>query len=694
MSIIIDDINKESLEPKVGLGYQHLDESEIRYLNGNNPISRDKLHFFRKFKVRYSNLKELESNLCPKKITANKGNNYFPHWYILRLIEYKRVSVDYLTLDSLRIKRSSLLTVNSYLIDLVFIEKFESLAIEKLKYAKDYVQRNLTITLIRGMLFYQLKIDDFIKEIVKFYNEIDNLVTKGTIYSGNRRDVSNIINVLKQMKYDIDFDLQKSPSIIATGELLKSRHKEFRNALNEYAEFLKSSNKMIRTISTELSHLREFFNFLNDCYPDISRFLNLNNSHIREFIKEQKSKINIQKKHNTNETINHRLEALRSMLNYYNNMGKYTTRKNIITKYDLLKETNTYPVYRSEKEIFKLINTVINDKPTTDTHKQCRLCLIILIDTGRRVHEVLCLNYNSLEGNNVYFHKTKQNEPTWQNVGEATINSIKELKEEYARNIKSGIYSRYDNMTMRRLFPSYKYKGTAILSKDTVSRYFDKIQIENGLIDDKGEPIYTIHDNKDNFVSNLLGAGVSAEGIAKFLNQKTDSLLPYEVNNQAAVNTLKRVEEKGLLIGDSYNKDLEEDDSEIVSLLREVDVINRNKQNLILKINNPKEAMPLAMGYCTDYTNFEICGDLICLACDEFETDSYEEFLRYALKMYNYIYQFRRDEVVKSIEDRLLGALEKVYNKLDVTHKKEFKIVIREIKKEAREELKKDEERK
>jgi integrase len=606
-----------------------------------------------------------------------------PHWYLLKLIEYKRISVNIEVLMRMRIRREDALLGNSKLINLNFIEQFEEKGIESMKYSKVRVKKSVTIALIRALLYYQIPIEDFIGKAKEYIELIENKV------SGNhKRNILNAINILIQMGYEVSYSFNKEPKLTITGDLLVNPHKEIRESIEEYVKNLQSE-KSIKSLRTVSSHLRTFFNFLYQEYPEVDQLSKLTNKHIEEFISNQKNLKNFMSKTNTSATINNRIYVIKQMLEFFRRRNKYNIPNNIISRYDTLKEPKTYTKSTSQSEILKLIKAI----QSVDTHgkfMQHKMALIILIDTGRRIHEVLSLELNCLRNGKVYFHKTKNNNPGWQIVGEATINAIRILKE-YANNIKSPLYSYLDGKIKRRLFPSKYRKGISILSIDAVTDFFNKIQIENNIVDDNSKPKYSLHDNKRNFVSCMLEAGVEPQEISSFLKQNVNSLVPYEVNNQKAIETLKKIEQKGLLIGNSYHKEIKKYDNPITKLLEDIDVVTRNKNNLIFKINNTKETMPLALGNCTDNSNFEICGDLVCLACDEFKTDSLKDFRKYAIKMYKYIYTYKRNNRVKKIEEKLNKALRKVYVKLNLNGNKTFQDEIKEIKKIARRENKKDE---
>lgn len=141
-------------------------------------------------------------------------------------------------------------------------------------------------------------------------------------------------------------------------------------------------------------------------------------------------------------------------------------------------------------------------------------------------------------------------------------------------------------------------------------------------------------------------AGIKPERIAEFLCQEIDTLIPYEVSNQMAVETLKRVEEKGLLIGKSFNKTKKEEKNPILLLLDNFDVVQKNKENFIQKINNPKEAMSLSLGECMEPSNYDVCGDLFCMACDEYNPNNLEEAYEFGIKMMKFCYVNKRKNIM------------------------------------------------
>ncbi|WP_429080732.1 tyrosine-type recombinase/integrase [Brassicibacter mesophilus] len=460
--------------------------------------------------------------------------------------------------------------------------------------------------------------------------------------------------------------------------------------VKEYLDHL-NIEYSFKTYEVEKSHLKKFFEFLTTNFPQIQKIRDLNNDVVIKFIQTQKEVINIRGTKNTNATINHRVQALEKMLKYHRDNGKYQIPDNVTTKYDYLREPKKYPKYESKEEIFRVIIAIkeaLKDKKYEEEFQE--LCvLLILIDSGRRVHEVLTLKYNCLRKGRVVFHKCKHRKTTIPIVGETTLNAIR-IAKEYSRKINKMIYSKYDQFKVRRLFPSKNTKGRTLLSRDSVDQLFKLIQIENSIVDNSGKPMYTLHDNKRNFVTNLLAAKVTPEEIAQYLNQNTNSLLPYEVNNEFAITTLKSVEERGLLIGESDSNQKSNEQNPILELIQNVDIVSRHKENLLHSINNTKDTVPLFLGICVDNTNVEVCGDLVCMACEEYRTDNIEEFEKYAIRLFRFIYQNRRHNSTKKIENQLYKALENIYLNIENTKIKDYEVKIKRLKKEARRRVEND----
>ena len=77
------------IEPEDGLEYSHFKLQEIFWLFKDQPSVEYKIDTARRFINKYPDLKELSENISVNMLKhAKKGE--FPHWYILKLVEFKR----------------------------------------------------------------------------------------------------------------------------------------------------------------------------------------------------------------------------------------------------------------------------------------------------------------------------------------------------------------------------------------------------------------------------------------------------------------------------------------------------------------------------------------------------------------------------------------------------------------------------
>ncbi|HYE83725.1 MAG TPA: tyrosine-type recombinase/integrase [Clostridia bacterium] len=663
-------------EVKHGLKYRHFTFEELTRIYENDSRLEKRLKSVSLFQSKYSDLSVLEKQLSLSGIKSFKKDE-LPHWYILKLVQYGRIKLGISALMELRPYREDIFICDSFLVNTGLLNKFEGFAINNLGYSKLRVEKAITIQLFRLILYFQKPVEQLVAEIDNSLRIIENAISQLKY-----RQILCAVNILSNMGYKTDYDNGKRRIPLNRKEPLRNENIGILKAIDEYSKY-----KYEKTI---VSHIRAFFNYLWDYFPDIDMIQKLNNRHIEAFIENQKTTINIRGKTNSSATINHRLEALDKMLEYYRTEYKLNIPV-VITKYDKLKEPMKYTKYESREDIFNLIQAIANSDYGSE-YIQHKMVLLILVDTGRRIHEVLCLKYDCYKDGQVYFHKTKNGFSGWQIVGETTINAIRVLKEAYANDIQTRIYSRIDKHKVRRLLPSKYYKGKSVLSYEAVSDFFNRIQIDNDIIDENGKPRYSLHDTKRNFVTCMLGAGVKPKEIADYLHQKANSLIPYEVNNEFAVKTLKSVETKGLLLGNSiYGNSQIEKNSAILELLKDVDIVTRHRVNLMTQINRPKSVMPLSLGSCTDYYSFSECGDLICIACDEFKADSLDDFIAYSKKMFRYVLSYKRDLKVNEIENKLLISLKKAYERMELNDKEAFESLIKKIKKSTKREMEADE---
>jgi integrase len=673
-------------KPEYGLKYIHLTQEEMLYItNYNNCNSKTRFSKIKVFISRHKNLKEFEDRI--KNCNALDSKYDGPFWYIAHLVSYGRISVNYQVMCQIISRSYKELTYeDSPFINTKFLNHFKRES-ERLEYCKVLIKEGLRELIIISIFF---KIET--EQIPNIFNKYIKFCNENSI--NNKDTISYTYTVLLNMGYTLLEVGNTLNGPFKKQYISKNMSKEFLVGLEEYVKWY-SGKVNSKTIKCERSHLMMFFNYIADTFSNIKRLCLIENKHLVSFIELQLTSKNYFGRLNAAGTINNRTEAISRAWNFFIKSNSYKITSNIVTFYDKIKEPKKFAIYISKEEILKLLNALNN----TYDGKFLRLkyIIIILLTTGRRIHEVLSLQFNCINTINgkkyIYFHKFKQDKPS-RNIIISEKSEIAVLKlQEIAANFRRPLSSKHDNLRVRRLFPSIKYKGRCMLSERTVSQLFDEFQILNGIVNDSEKPIFGIHDIKRTFVSNMLGLGYSAAQVSKFLKQGIDSLLPYESNNKEALKTLKLAEEKGLLIGNGFvnEYDVGEDNNQsktrIIKLLKNTDVSNRHKENLIYKLKNSKDTIPLLLGECTDKDSILICGTLVCMACDEILLDDINSCEEFLLKIYKYIYMNKRNKEIKDIEQKLKIACEKIYINKEKMSEVGMKKRINSIKKRARKEI-------
>ena len=672
--------------PECDLPYTHLTVNEICYIKTlaglyTNYTKEATISFIKK----HPDLKKYEEKLFSNDFTLKKMTH--PHWCTLHLISYGRIHAPCKLIRLLTEEWKEIYYEGSPFINLRFIEKFKETGF-KIGYSKNLVTA-ATLELLTMSLYYRISTEKIIN-ILDAHSKL--METKE--YGGHIR-IRPIWRILHQMGYEIDSSkLYQNGNSKSNLCISPNMSPEYREALEEYPKQygLTVSKKTLQTVS---SHIRSFLNYMADNYPEIKKLDQITNAHISAFIKQMETKENFFKRNDTAETINNRLEAIANMWKYFIQEGKFNIKTNIVSKYAKLKQHKKYAKYISIKDCKKLTDAINNIDEKE--HGLMKSLFIIMLSTGRRVHEVLSLKYECLSSAKgkpmLIFHKLKHDKgPKLIPISKTCEIEVIKAKE-FAEKFTKPIYSDLDGIKARRLFPSPYTKGARIVGRHMMKDFFNKLQVENGIVDSDGEPKFIIHDIKRVFVSGMSGKGATPEFISQYLGQRMNSMLPYESNNSGALQVLKLAESKGLLIGNSFEETSKEDieDNEykrmIIESLKNADIVNRHKENLIFKIQNPYKTMPLAVGICTDNSNVEICGSLICIACKEYKLESMEEFKLFILKMYKHIYKFKRHSETNAIEEQLEKSIENLCINKEGMSRKELDEMVRGIKRQARKEV-------
>lgn len=658
------------IKPIIGARYKHLTVPEIKWVcNRNNSVFERRLKELEVVWEKYSSLEKLESEI-PQII--GKGNFWggIPKWYITQLVILGRISVDLSHIYELVTPDKEIFYPGCPIFDYTFINDFFINA-EMMGYTTGLSACSVRSHLLCMFIYYRCNTEQIYEKLDDYLNII------AEFKSSANYGISIIKNVLINMGYGIgECTHGISSRVYKNGldnkykiEFKYTNSEQYLEAFNDYMAYLEKTSPH-KTRRTNISHIVCFYNFIGEKYPYVDKLCEISNSHIVNFREYQLNRINCFGRKNTVETVNHSIQAVNKMWKFLKLQNLYEVSEEIVTVYDNIKESRVYSPKILHKEVIDVINCI--RKYENPDKIQEKAALMILILTGRRIHEVLSLKYNCFSWINdkpfIHFHKTKNNNSINEYISDECVRVVVQAKE-FADKFNYNIYSSYDNLICRRLFPSYKKRGRSIIGISVVSNLFKKIQIENGIVDEGGFPKYTLHDNKKNFVSLMLATGITPIEISNFLGQQVDSLLPYEINNMYALETLKRVEGKGLLTGSAFEQkwDIGYDSTkDVVDLFfSDFDVISRHKENLIYSIRNPSGTMPLVFGVCTDKYNMGLCGDLLCLACEEFKVSNLEEIDELLRKIYKHLYTYGKNKEFRNTDKKISNTFIKIYTNFD-----------------------------
>lgn len=488
-----------------------------------------------------------------------------------------------------------------------------------------------------------------------------------------RSQLRTLRMVLAHMGYQIDVISKPAGDLTIWG---KNANPTVNSPINEamelWGEHIKNSHPY-KTIQTKFSHARFFINWLTDEFPEIISLRELERDHIRAYLcyLDEYRKGNGEEL--ANATKNHRVELLNQWLAWLRkHQTSLVSSKLLITKLDLIAEAREWPERISRNESKRLFQVLCG----MDEIKwfAIKMTLIIMTLTGLRINSVITLHYDCVAerpmGNFLRVHKTKGNNIEGEvQLNDTALSCIHKLQNAF-KGYSAPIYSPYDQQTVRRLIIGSQ--GATILAAKTIREVFNQVQLQSGLIDDKGEPRFTPHDLRRVFVSALLAQGATPEDIAEMLIQKNvSSLLPYEVFNQKAIEVFKKIEKAKTLEGANNGIDIkiksikESTIDDITELLLDVDVVQRQLTNLMHKNNNPEESFPLVYGTCVCSAEIDCDGDdLTCLGCDNFNINinklyQIDDYLKKVFRQ-KWV-RDKKDIVMPRFEERLKRIEQRVY---------------------------------
>lgn len=653
--------------------YMHLDDCELEYLMKSNVLVESILKEYISFREKISDLKKFERKLESEEITDEFIKKY--NLSIIILAYFNRMYIPKKRIFSLIINCKDLINIDE---ELKYIRsRFNYILVEVFGYSKGWV-RQIFCEVIRLRLFYHKPVKLCSENIEEYL-----LLAPNYIYKCSIKTMFRFLSEIEYIEVEDSLFLREEKVTLQS----KNCSIEFNNITNEYLLQVKNT-KARKTLRATRSNLKNFFDFMQEKLSNINEFSEIKNRHIKMYVKYLQEKKTYRGQNISPSTINARLEELQKLFRYVEEHFEGVDSLNIISRYDKVKEYNNFPKLISKKDMLRLIRAI--GEIDEERYLQEKLILILMLDTGRRFHEVRVLSYSCLQGDNhIFFHKTKTGGAINQKVGPTCINAVLNAQK-LCNHINKEIFSKVDNKKVRRLFPSIKDKCRTIVGEKAVADVFRDIQVKSGIVDHNNKPLFTLHDNKRNFISNMESAGISAPQIAKLINQNIKTIAQYEVRNDKATQILKEIEEKKVLVG-KYEEHANKIEREnIFNVLSQNDIIERNKINLIEKIQNPKEVIPLPFGECTQIENIVLCGQLFCIACENYKlfTDNdKEQFERFCFKFYIHIYMYKKNEKLKEIYNKFEQICKNVLINNNMIDTSNYKKYVNSIKKRARNEV-------
>lgn len=419
------------------------------------------------------------------------------------------------------------------------------------------------------------------------------------------------------------------------------------------------------TVEGKRKNTRLFLNWLSAEHPEIEHLAQLERAHIKEYISYLDDYVKPDGDGLVPETRNGRL---REVAQWFEWLGRshpaLAPGGRLVSPYDTVRETGRLPRQIPKSEA-RLLFRAINSLEDSSWFRP-KMALIILADSGQRLHEVLHLAYKPLvrssapSGWDIVFHKRKGQGSFQTPANPLTVQCVRILQEHF-QGVTSTIPSKLDGRDIRRLFPGDLLAG--VLTHTTVYEAMHEAQRRVGLLDEDGDPKYTPHDLRRIFVSGLLDQGVPYHEIAKLVGHKNpQSLIAYEDENPKATRVYVAAAESGILTGplpeavqaeQQTGRDLLS--KELIDLLRDIDVRQRHHANMQRLQENEAEAWPVYTGHCVGggaLTCF--ADDLTCLGCrklTEVKQDQVDEYLKRA-----FLQNWRRRKAGVSLPEEITSS--------------------------------------
>ncbi|HBF8531495.1 TPA: site-specific integrase [Clostridioides difficile] len=351
---------------------------------------------------------------------------------------------------------------------------------------------------------------------------------------------------------------------------------------------------------------------------------------------------------------------------------------------------------------------------------RCRYMCLIMLSTGQRLSEVICLGYDCITKNKngdlfIDFHKTKTGSGNLVPAASDVLNYVEKLRAVAPQDeleFSTDKYPKLDNLKIRRLVAN-KFNDGPIAPK-TVTDFLERLQKYLWKEDfEKKDKIFTSHDFRRMKATYMSWSGQSEGSIARQLGQSNvKSQLPYlqtkpvehqetfaNMYQEGMYSELYKIDENGEVL---VNKDAVMNKAKQISSASSYDNLIKSLLSSINKADDitikkvdvtvlEPTGFPVSIYGCSA-SNMVHCkkSKISCFGCDFYKPDE-DSLDNHKAELFRYLilaqYQSKtlkssKDIVLKSIlgekvnyiQNSIETAFDKLFNKFNLSEKDVSKI--------------------
>lgn len=655
----------ESLSrPTFGPRYSHFTDNEIHWIHSvlvGKPGRGDGKEFLilghRALLDQYPDLREFENLPVEEQLSLNRITNSRTRQaagrIVLWLANYGRVQLSLPYLEQRHLKE-----VPNDLIPLVNTRAMEYLqaALDELGEANPNRVRG---KYWRFLLWAGQPLDEAVKRFEEFYAQYKNPGEAG---------------VTRLRTIFLHKGLPVAPEPPREGDpyqlhLLETSSPKLLAAYKSYVDFIQPVGAYGTWVQKK-RNMRIFLDWLDEEYSDLQSLADLKRFHIREFV----ANIAGEYAPHTRNTIVATLKDWFDWLRDHAQLRDIAPGGPLVNSLDRTKEYYRLQPDVSPEEmryLFRVIQGIEEDQDFL-----VKMALLLMMDTGARLHEVLHLDYDCLYLGPggvpwIRIRKRKQQTPHERPAGQLTIQCVERLRS-YQEGFKAPLATQVDPKRTRRLFVSKL--GRQVMREYRVYTVLSAAQLKAGLShqEDPSEPRYSPHDLRRIYVTALQNAG-TPDDIIRLLtgHSPRTRLTPYELGYEKANQTFAHMDSAGVLTGKPQHEKsfvaggIARLDEDILSLLRNRDVRERQRVNQQRAEADPLVAFPLITGKCIGRAEIDCWnGPLSCFGCQHFEDIDPEAVDNYLRKLFFQQWQLEKHGIsLPMIDPRIEAVVEHTYVK-------------------------------